>query len=189
MVELSTLRQTQRNNTAPLHLICMHTKPSQPPWRVKGSLGRKWGDVGRLREKAPSGPMQSQKGSSEEQTACAPPQCAKLSFLRWGTSPVLTSKTTEGRLSWAPQASTNVRSSPAPALYYINHLCKARCSPERSHIIANCFINKISWEIRTAARYSTKIDLQSGKIKPLGTACTWGEKKRKPHPEKPKFWH
>lgn len=94
-------------------------------------------------------------------------------------SPVLTSKTTEGRLSWAPRASTNVHSSPAPALYYINHLCKARCSPERSHIIANCFINKISWEIRTAARYSTKIDLQSGKIKPLGTACTWGEKKKK----------
>lgn len=44
-----------------------------------------------------------------------------------------------------PYKTQRVHSSSVGALYCIKSLCEILCSPERSHLNANCFINQISW--------------------------------------------
>ena len=44
-----------------------------------------------------------------------------------------------------PYKTRRVHSSSAGALYCLKSPCEILCSPERSHLNANCFVNQISW--------------------------------------------
>lgn len=120
----------------PLRLICVHSTITT----TTEGRGNTKTECGRTEKQAPSSDREIQERNSSISSSSIPPH--SMSYHEKVSSP---SKAGYGRLSYLPYKLRRVHFFSAQAFYYIKSPCKILCSPERSHIIANCCINIISW--------------------------------------------